>query len=183
MNYFKRDDFKIDGCEGVLGYIDVADQGTDRLAFPIGHIFKEKIFITDVLFTGASSATSPAMCAEKINTHKIDITRVESNNQGNIYAKLLRQLVEFNKIQLITNSRSKHSRIILEVGNIERYFYFLSPDQYAPDSEYAQFMNEIFDYMNDESSEHDDAPDSIAGLAKFALLMFDHLFTPQKPTE
>lgn len=180
MNYFYKDDFKLDGLEGVLGYIDVADQGTDRLAMPIGHVFRNKVFITDILFTKSTSATSPAMCCEKINTHKISVTRVESNNQGNIYSKLLRQIVAFEKIQLITNSASKHSRIVLEVGNIEKHFYFLHESEYTEESDYGQFMEELFDYMADETSEHDDAPDALSGLAKFITIMLPHLFEPPK---
>lgn len=181
FNYFKKSDFKMDGCEAVLGYVDVADQGTDRLAFPIAHVFKGKVFITDVLFTNADSGASPAMCAAKINEHKINFTRVESNNQGNIYAKLLRQLVAFEKIQLITHSTNKHTRIILEKGFIDRNFYFLSPSEYLPGSDYDLFMKEIFMYMQDGSSKHDDAPDAISGLAKLITITVPHLFEPDKP--
>lgn len=183
MNYFKRSKFKLDGLEGVLAYIDVADQGTDRLAMPIGYIFREKIFVIDMLFTQATSAVSPEMCCAKINQHNISITRVESNNQGNIYARLLRKIVAFEKINLITHSASKHSRIVLEVGNIEQYFYFLEDSEYTPESDYGQFMEELFDYMNDESSEHDDAPDALSGLSKFVSIMLPHLFEPIKPIQ
>lgn len=178
MNYFKMADLKMDGLEGVLAYIDVADQGTDRLCMVIGHVFNQKVFITDLVFTQANSNSSPEMCCSKIKQHDISITRVESNNQGNIYAKLLRQLVAFDKINLITNSASKHSRIVLEVGNIENYFYFLEPTEYTRESDYGQFMEELFDYMLDESSEHDDAPDGLSGLAKFCTIMLPHLFSP-----
>lgn len=181
FTYFKKSDFKTDGLEAVLGYIDVADQGTDRLAFPIGHIFKGKVFITDVLFTNATSDISPALCAEKIKQHNISYTRVESNNQGNIYAKLLRQMVAFEKIQLITHSSNKHTRIILEYGFIKQHFAFLAPTEYAPCSDYDLFMKEIFMYMKDGTSEHDDAPDALAGLAKFITITVPHLFEPEKP--
>ena len=179
MNYFYKKDFQLDGLEGVLGYIDVADQGTDRLAMIIGHVFREKIFITDVLFTRANSKSSPEMCCAKINMHDIPLTYVEGNNQGTIYSELLRKIVGFTKIFVITNSASKHSRIVLEVGNIERYFYFLHPSEYTRESDYGQFMEELFDYMLDESSEHDDSPDATAGLAKHIIsVKFPRLFRP-----
>lgn len=180
LNYFHKKDFKTDGLQAVLAYNDVADQGTDRMSMPIGYIFEDKVFITDWLFSNENSDTTPALVAGKIKEHDIKITRIESNNQGNIFAKLVRQLVEFSKVNIITNSANKHTRIILEYGFIKKHFVFLHPSEYSSDSEYGLAMKELFAYMKDGTSDHDDAPDSLSGLAKFCTVMFPHLGDPKK---
>jgi hypothetical protein len=101
---------------------------------------------------------------------------VESNNQGSIFIKSLREKVSPEKILKVSNTANKHSRIILEYAFIKEYFYFLDEKDIVPGSDYDKFMRELFDYFKDGSSKHDDAPDSISGLAKFIHSFMPHLF-------
>lgn len=185
LNYFYRNEVRLIEAEAVLAYGDIADEGDDALSMPVGWVFPQRIYLSDVLFTYLGSDTTPAMVAEKINTHKIKITRIEGNNQGFIFAGKVRELVGFEKINIIKNTsvQSKHSRIVLEYGNIKQFIYFLHPSEYKPESDYGQFMKQVLKYMKakDANKKGVDAPDSLSGLAKFIIgVMLPHLFEPPK---
>lgn len=183
LNRFKMHDLKlydvIDGkqvplFESVLGYIDVADEGTDKLAFATGFVVGKKVFITDIIFTGKNIDDTVPLCSGLINKLKHDYVRVEANNQGKGFAKELRQHVPEEKILTVKNTTNKHTRILMQYGFIKEHFYFR--DDYERNSEYDLFMCQLFDYVKAGSSTKDDAPDCIAGLAKFVQGMLPHVF-------
>lgn len=174
LKRFKMSEFKADGVQSILGYIDVADEGTDRLAFPIAHVFNRKVFITDVIFTDENTDVTVPRCAEAINRLKMDYVRIESNNQGTMFMKAIRNYVDPSKVLKVTSKANKHSRILAAYGFIKEYFYFR--DDYEKGSEYDKFMNQLFEYVKSGTTTKDDAPDSIAGMAKFVQSFLPHLF-------
>ncbi len=175
---FSMKDFKTEGCESKLGYIDVADEGTDALAFPVGYVFPNKVYITDVVFSTDNIDVTEPLSVSMIKKHDLDYVRVEANNQGSIFIKNLRKQIEPSKILKVTNSTKKHTRIILAYGFIKEYFYFLQDSEIEPGSPYDLFMRQIWDYMRQEgeTKDKDDAPDGISGLAKFIESFLPHLF-------
>lgn len=179
LNRFDLEDFKTDGLIGRLGYIDVADQGDDALSFPTANIFPMKIFIKDVLFSDDGVEFTLPACAEFIYENNIDYTRIESNNQGKLFKQMLEEFVEASKLLSAANVTAKHTRIILISGFIKKYFWFLSDKDIVVGSAYHKFFKQLTSYMKDGSSKHDDAPDSLAGLAKFIRAMYKQ-FRPTK---
>jgi len=193
LKYFSLKDYKKDGKESTLGYIDVADSGDDNLAFPLGDVFRNKVFITDVIFTQAGIDETLPMCAsllksknvydeKKVLIDSFNVVRVESNNQGKVFARDLRTLCgSEEKIWIITNSQNKNTRIRMQYGFIKNYFYFRN--DYEPNSDYARFMKELKAYMKNGTSKHDDAPDAIAGLAKLVRSIHPELFSELSSVE
>lgn len=179
LKRFRRADYKPDGREAVLAYIDVADQGTDSYAMPIGSIHKGKVFVTDVVFSRDTVDITLPLTVGAIKEKKIDLVRVESNNQGMMFARMLRQYVEPAIVMPITNTTNKATRILMQYGFIKDYVYFLHPDDIKPGSPYDLFMRQVFGYMKNGTSKHDDAPDALAGLAMFAGSYLPHLFETQ----
>jgi len=180
LKYFNLNDFKEDGIEAKIGYIDVADEGDDFLSFPLGKVFKNKIFVTDWVFTNENIDIAQPLCVDLISREKVNYTRVEANNQGSIFIKNLRKEVDAEKILKVNNTTNKHTRILLMSGFIKRYFYFLNKDQYEAGGDYDKAMRQLTSYMKNGTSKHDDAPDSISGLGKFIEAMFKHLFTNEQ---
>lgn len=176
LNRFRMADLRTAEAEARYGYIDVADQGDDNLAFPMAHIFPAKIFLTDVYFTKAGTEITIPECAAKIDEHGLDFIRIESNNQGKMFRALLSDYIAMERLFLITNTANKHSRILVMAGFIKKYFYFLDQSEIIPGSHYAKFMKELTDYMKDGSSTRDDAPDALSGLAKMIRKWLKHLF-------
>lgn len=178
LKRFDLKDLRKSEAEAILGYIDVMDDGTDSLSFPLAYIFKGKVYITDVVFTSENIDSTLPQCVSLLNMNKeFSYVRVEANNQGGGFIRLLRQHIEPSKVLSVKNTTNKNTRIIMNYGFIKNYFYFRN--DYEPNSQYDKFMTQILTYMKDGSSKHDDAPDSIAGLSKFIQSMLPHLFTPE----
>ena len=93
----------IEGKEpaGVIGAVDVADQGDDDICAPFGRVFGERIFITDVMFTKDAVEITEPRLAQMILDNKCDQMRIESNNGGRIFAKGVRQIVQKYKSKCI----------------------------------------------------------------------------------
>jgi predicted phage terminase large subunit-like protein len=167
-------------AESSLGYIDVADEGDDFLSFPIAKIYKNKVFITDIVFNRETIDKTVPVCAAAANKHGLNYIRVEKNNQGGGFIRDLRKLFAVEKILPVTNSQNKMTRIWNEYGFIKDYCHFLDENEIVAGSEYDQWMRNLLGYMKDGSSKHDDAADSLAGLTRFIQSFLPHLFTPEK---
>lgn len=179
LNRFRLAEYNDESVQAKLGYIDVADQGTDSLAFPQGRIFPGRVFIRDIVFTPAGVEVTLGRCAGEITDNGLDYVRIESNNQGKLFHDMLSQLVDASKLLKVANVQNKHTRIIMMAGFILKYFWFLHPDDIEPNSDYAKFMKEFCSYMADGSSKKRDAPDAAAGLAKFIRSYLPKLFEPE----
>lgn len=160
----------------ILGYIDVADEGTDRLAFPLGVIIGDRVYITDIILSAENIDITLPLCIEQIRRTRCDYIRVEGNNQGSAMIKMLRGQVSPEKILKVTNTANKHSRILMQYGFIKEHFYFIRDSEIQRGSEYELFLHELFEYTKAGTSKRDDAPDSAAGLAKFIGSFLPHLF-------
>jgi predicted phage terminase large subunit-like protein len=178
LKRYKRDDLNESLAVATLGYADIADEGDDFFSLPMAKIFPKKIFITDIIFTKENVDVTLPMTAELMKRKGANYIRVESNNQGSVFIKMLRDLVALEKVLQVNNHTNKHTRILLEYGFIIQYVYFLDESQYAQGSAYDLFMRQLLSYMKDGTSPHDDAADSLSGLAKLIQTFCSDLFQP-----
>lgn len=189
LKRFKLDELKLhekgeELYEGILGYIDVADKGTDKLCFLTGVVFPGRVYITDVIFSPEGMEITVPLCCEIVDQRGHDYVRVEANNQGGEYRKELMVLRpkakrKFIKVRSVTN---KHSRIIMQYGFIMKNFYFR--DDFEKNSQYEKYIDALCKYTN-MGSDEDDAPDATAGLSKFVRGVFWKIFgeKPPSPTD
>lgn len=189
FNRFSMEDYNREASLHTMGYIDVMDQGTDSLAFPIADIFPNKVFVTDVVFQSETIDITVPLCAALINAQEVwkgegskrelvksvSFVRVEANNQGTGFIREIRRYVAPEKILPVNTTTNKNARILNSFAFVKKYFYFRN--DYTPGSDYERFMKELLKYMKDGSYKKDDAPDSIAGLAKFIQSFLPHLFS------
>lgn len=175
LKRFRRSDLHGEP-DAVLAYADIADEGTDYFSAPFAKIYGNRIYITDILFTPENVDYTLPSVVGLINKAKTDFIRIESNNQGSVFAKMLRQYVDPDKVLLVTNSANKHTRILMEQLFIVSNVYLLHESEYEKNSDYDKFMENLLGYMKDGSSKNDDAPDSLAGLTKFIRNYLPHLF-------
>jgi predicted phage terminase large subunit-like protein len=180
LKTFRMPELSDNGRQSVMAYIDVADEGTDKFAMAVGYVYEQTVYITDVIFSDANIDSTLPLTVGMIQKHNIDLCRVEANNQGSVFIKMLRQYVDATKILKVSNNTNKHTRILMQYGFIKNNFRFLAPDQYERGSEYDLFVNQVLDYVKAGSTTHDDAPDCLAGLSKFISSFLPHLFSPLK---
>lgn len=156
-----------------LGYIDVADEGDDFLAFPVGYIHGRDVYIVDFIFTQDNIDITVPLCAAKIKEWSLDYVRVETNNQGGGFARDLKQLVPEEKILKVKSIANKHTRILMESGFIRNNFHFINEDELPRDSVYRKAMEQLCGYQKTGDNKHDDSPDAMAGEAKFIQSMIE----------
>jgi len=159
------------GIDGVLAYIDVADQGNDYLAMAVCALVKEELYIVDYVFTRDNTDISMPLCAGLLNKWKASYCRVESNSMGAMFARNLQRLTPNTKLLQVHNTTNKDTRIIMQSAWIQMKMNFVL----TGDAHQHQFVANILGYSKEGKNKNDDAPDCVAGLSIFVQSMFKHL--------
>ena len=151
---------------------DVAWGGGDSLSMPIGREYDNgDVYIYDWVFSrGTKEDTLPVVTA-KIISNEIGQINFEANNGGEMYCKYVSdRLKEKHYPCSCTHTKApgnmaKVEKIIQYSGDIKRRFIFLDPEHQS--KEYHEAMEEMLYFVQIGKNEHDDAPDSLAQLARF----------------
>jgi PBSX family phage terminase large subunit len=178
ISRFKMANLNTENAVGKIGGIDVADEGTDSLSYPIGYIIGGKIYITDWIFTQENTNFTIPASASLTRAHKLDYLAIETNNHGSVFFKEVQKQISGTTLIPVNQRSQKHSRIIQNAGFVRDYFVFR--DDYQAGSDYDKAMREMFGYTKSGKLEstklNDDAPDSIALLSALARDYYSHLW-------
>jgi len=173
VKLFRKEE--VQDAEICLGYIDVADEGSDLLVAVFGKKKNGLIYVTDVICSDKNSDITTPMVTGLMEVIQPSYVRVESNSMGAMYGKELRKHYRPSAILMLTNTVHKHTRIISESSFIMTFFRFLVPEQ--RDGDYNLFMDYVLRYDKDESMNKkmnikDDPNDALSGLSQFFRGMF-----------
>jgi predicted phage terminase large subunit-like protein len=166
-----KSDAKPTGIDGVVGYIDVADQGNDYLALAVCAIINGSMYIVDYLFTRENTDVTIPLCAGVLSKWNASYCRVESNSMGAMFSRNLQRLLPNTKLLQVHNTTNKDTRIIMQSAWVQMKFNFVV----TGDAHQNQFVANILGYSKEGKNKNDDAPDCIAGLSIFVQSMFKHL--------
>lgn len=169
----------------IVGYADVTHGGDDYFSLPVGYVYGYDVYIEDVLFInqfGGDDGSRPFVKKIIMDNH---VTRcgVERNNGGDFYSTLMdKDLKEVGYYCHITShdaptTKAKRDRILacereikgIASENNSYRLYFKSPDKIKGNKQYQLAMNNLFKWNqntknNMQKKQHDDFPDSLAGL-------------------
>lgn len=154
--------------DGIVCYCDLADEGDDSLSMPVAYLYGNDTYIVDVVFTGEPIETSQAMVAQRIIKYKAHKARFESNAGGKGYAQKVKDLIQGASKCIIdwkATTQNKHTKIIMNSGQIKENFYFLADSEQS--EEYRKFFYELTHYPKNGKVKHDDAIDSVSMLNEF----------------
>lgn len=175
LQYFKLSELRKQDAHGVIAYTDPADEGTDNFSMPVGYVFPNTIYVTDVVFTTEGTDISCPEAIDLLSRIPLNYVRVEGNGGGiEVYKEFRKHMPD--KTLKVNNTTNKHARIFNSSMHIKRNVKFLAPGEYAPGSPYDLFMQQITKYMKDGSVKKDDAPDSVSGLVSMARSFYPDLF-------
>ena len=160
--------------ESVIGAIDVADRGVDNLSFPVGHVYGDKIFITDWLFTDQDTEYTIPEATRIITDSKMNHCAIEINNHGRAFSTSVASNINGTNFIEVYQTTNKHSRIINQAQFIRMHFVFRN--DYAEGSDYDKAMKLLFKYTKDAKFKKDDDPDPLALLALLARDYFPERF-------
>jgi predicted phage terminase large subunit-like protein len=157
----------------VFACCDVAWGNGDYLSFPICYQFGEDYFIHDVVFDKSDKKITRPRVAEKIYAHQVRNAVFEKNNGGGEYQEWIERFLreKYNYTLNITskvasNQIAKITRICDNAPDI-RELYFVDAEHRS--KEYNKFMQNLFAFQLERRNQHDDAPDSLAGLVNMIL--------------
>ena len=167
----------------IVGYADVSHGGSDYFSLPIGYVYGYEVYIEDVLFInqfGGDDVSRPQV-RDIIMRNNVTRCGVEKNNGGDFYATLVEKDLKEKgyRCHITTHNaptnKSKRDRILACQNEIKGIasesntyrLYFKSPDKIKGNRQYQEAMNNLFKWNQNPSvqnKQHDDFPDSLAGL-------------------
>ena len=167
----------------IVGYADVSHGGSDYFSLPIGYVYGYEVYIEDVLFInqfGGDDVSRPQV-RDIIMSNNVTRCGIEKNNGGDFYATLVEKDLKEKgyRCHITTHNaptnKSKRDRILACQNEIKGIasesntyrLYFKSPDKIKGNRQYQEAMNNLFKWNQNPSvqnKQHDDFPDSLAGL-------------------
>ena len=178
--YYELPDEKPDR---IVCYSDVAHGGEDYYSMPIGYVYGNEVYIDDVLFVNKldDDKTRP-LVVNKIMQHHVQRAGFEENNGGKLYADLIIKDLKLKHYRCnvtshkVPTNKSKRDRILScqsEIKGVADEFgsyriYFKAYEARKDNNEYNEFMLNLSNWSQKDGiiqrKQHDDAPDSLAGL-------------------
>lgn len=167
----------------IVGYADVSHGGDDYFSLPVAYVYGNEVYIEKVLFKnkfGGDDYIRPFVKRILIDNN-VSRCGVEKNNGGDFFSTLMQQDLKASNYHCSitthnapTNKR-KLDRIlacqneIKGVANENNTFriYFKNPELIKGDKEYMNAMQQLYSWNqnpNMQTKQHDDFPDSLAGL-------------------
>lgn len=154
----------------IVAICDSKNMGVDYVASPIGYVYGDFVYVTDVVYNNGLPEVTRPLVAKKWMDHKVVRADVELNNGGEYYAEDLQEILKENgartSVRLFFSGNNKMVKIITYSDFVKSNFIFKHPSMYPANSEYARFMRDVFSYTQTGKNKHDDAPDSLAMLAQ-----------------
>lgn len=156
--------------DAIVAVCDSKNMGKDYVASPIGYVYGDLVYIEDVVYNNGLPEITRPLVAKKWVEHRVTRGDVEMNNGGNYYAEgidtEIKKLGGNTSIRMFFTGNNKTVKIITYSDFIQKQFIFKDKSKYAPNSEYAKFMKDVFSWTQTGKNSHDDAPDSLAMLAQ-----------------
>lgn len=164
----------------IVAYADVSHGGADYFSMPIGYVYGNEVYIEDVLFKnkfGGDDYIRP-LVRDMIIKHRVTRLGIEKNNGGDFFSTLInKDLKDKNYRCNITthnapSNKSKLDRILAcqnEIKGIasENDTYKIYFKANTNDVQYLNAMKQLYSWNqnpNMQTKQHDDFPDSLAGL-------------------
>lgn len=152
----------------IKNYTDTADTGSDYLCSICYGVYNGDAYILDILYTKEPMEITEPATAKMLNDCKVNIADIESNNGGRGFARNVQREIKekYPSCHCVVNwfyqSKNKVARIISNSAfAMEHIFYPLNWKEKYPD-----FYKAMATYQKEGKNLHDDAPDTITGIAE-----------------
>jgi len=152
----------------IRNYTDTADKGEDYLC-SIDYIeYNKEPYIINVIYTQEPMEKTEPAVAKMLYEDGVNRADIESNNGGEGFArnvkKILRYTFNSNKtvIKPFHQSKNKQARILSNATWIMDHMYF--PEGW--NNKWQEFHDALIKYQREGKNKHDDAPDTITGIAE-----------------
>lgn len=169
----------------IVAYNDVSHGGEDYMSMPVAYVYGMEVYIVDVIFRNnfGGDSVSRLWVRDKILEHNITRCGFEKNNGGDFFSTLVTKDLnnkgyKCNITSHLASTRQRKLDRILACGNEimgrgndlnDNYrIYFKDPLMLPKKCEYRDFLENLWNWSQKDGrtqiKQHDDAPDSLAGL-------------------
>lgn len=152
----------------IWNYTDTADKGADYFASLVfAETSDHKAYLLDVLYTKEPMEITENAHANMIIRNKVNHVRIEGNNGGRGFRRNSERLVKERGYYAafyedFHQSANKESRILSNSAWVENNVYY--PSDWS--TRWPEFYLAMTTYQREGKNAHDDAPDSITGIAE-----------------
>lgn len=152
-------------------YTDTADQGDDFLCsicYDVVRVGRDKfMYVTDVVYNQDPMEHTEKQVPEMLNRQKTRNARIESNNGGRGFARVVEAKAEITDIETFHQSKNKESRILTNASQVCNHILFPAGWQ----DRWPLFYNHLTKFKRAfASNKQDDAPDCVTGIYEFEVL-------------
>lgn len=145
--------------DAIISVCDSKNLGTDFVSAPIGYVYGDQVYIDDVVFNNGLPDITRPLVAKKWIEHKVARGDVEMNNGGNYFAedldKRIREGGGHTSIRTFFTATNKMVKIVTFADFVKEHFVFKHKSLYTPQSEYGQFMKQVFGFTQTGKNTHD----------------------------
>lgn len=159
--------------DAILSVCDTKSKGADYFSMPVLYQYDSDYYLVDCLCNKDSDYEMQYnKVLDIICTHNIQTLEIEANMGGDRIAhEVSERLKAINQRCNITTKyteTNKETRIIVNAEWVKKHILFKAKEDYAPKSEYAEFMSQMLSYSVEGKNKHDDVVDSLANFVLFA---------------
>lgn len=152
----------------IKNYTDTADTGSDYLSSITYGVYNGDAYILDVVYTQAPMEETEPAVAKMLFDNGVNIADIESNNGGRGFARnvgrILKNEYKSNKtsVNAFHQSGNKTARILSNSTWVMEHIFM--PKDWR--QRWTEFAHAIITYQREGKNKHDDAPDSLTGVAE-----------------
>lgn len=150
----------------IWAYCDTADTGADYLcSIVFGETEDKTAEVLDVIYTQEPMEYTEKAVAKQYADFNVNHARIESNNGGRSFARAVQAKLKGvfqTAIDWFHQSNNKQSRIYSNSAWVEQNIYF--PIDWS--TRWPDFYAALTTYQREGKNKHDDAPDTVTGIAE-----------------
>lgn len=154
--------------ERIGNYTDTADTGSDFLCSIIYGVYNKEAYILDVYYTKEPMEVTESAVAKMLHDNEVNTADIESNNGGRGYARTIKRLLKENhrsnktQVNWFHQSQNKKARILSNSTWVMDHIYF--PHNWK--NKWSEFYLDVTNYSKEGKNKHDDAQDTLTGIAE-----------------
>lgn len=152
----------------IKNYTDTADTGSDYLSSITYGVYNNEAYVLDIIYTKDSMEITEPAVADMLYRNNVNVADIESNNGGRGFSRNVREILlnKYNSNKCSVNafhqSGNKIARIQSNATWVMNHIYF--PRNWR--DRWPQFASDVMKYQREGKNAHDDAPDSLTGIAE-----------------
>ena len=152
----------------VESYTDTADTGEDFLCSIVYEKHAHRAYVIDIIYTKAAMEITEPLLAEVLSFNHVNYSLIESNNGGRGFSRAVEKILlqEYDSNETVMDwffqSKNKAARILVHSNWCQKNIFF--PENWA--QRWPEFFRALTKYTKEGKNKHDDAPDTLTGVAE-----------------